>query len=854
MQVTSVRDHVTHATLGGAKTRDFGISDSADFFNILSSALYKNPKFAFIRETLCNAWDAHIDAGRTDTAMEISLDKDKLVIRDFGKGISDEMIQPIYGIYGGSTKSHDGKQTGGFGLGCKAPFAYVEHFEVQSMHGGIRNIYNMSKSSADAKGKPGIIPIADFPTTETGLKVTIQIKQGDQSTLEQYIRRVVANGGMKATLNGNEVKTLPWDAMKQDFLIAKYKFLDDESHSILLRYGNVVYPIEKSELSYECKVMFKEIEDFLYYIGKSKVYHNRYGGRTDFKIVFQAPAHSISVMPSREGLSMVEHTTNTIKEMFELFISRITHKLRDACALLVEVSLSTAIQKKNKEFFLKMPQELMGLDKDNYLEDNVGVDIDGLSKQYASRAYPHFDGLWERDQQSRLKHLWNEDWLDKGLLASLMKHYHFSKRKASSVHRYQSDWFQRVMVRRLYGHASQHEMIDPSRLFVANHTNRDRIAGMDGMYKLSDAPQGDPLSYLPHLRKIFVMSFTKNDVTERMQRNPRFYAWQTDSSKPIEKMGPFIVYHCHRSEKRLEVGRKFMNELKAKGWDVMDFTQDQPWENGKVTTLEAEMEERRRQNAQRAAKRAAAPKIEKVGGYARLDMLTNKTDTISWVRVLFGDGQKAGGRIEEPEFYINAPGIRDREKDQIPGYSPATSRLISSILGSKGAVAVNHHDVKRLTKANVPILEDWAPGEIERLIKASPTIKEYWAFDMARVIATEKEIDFVTKTVMKLVYSVPQLMAKFGVIDNRTRIDRKIMRLHEAWNFREKDHKAKDGIEEYLNNIKLKVAGTKLMTRCKGNVLLSLMDIEKVSEVMMKPEGNPSREEAFSLLIRALKG
>ena len=41
MQVSHHNDHITHAVIGGKQAIEFGISNSAEFFNILSSTLYK---------------------------------------------------------------------------------------------------------------------------------------------------------------------------------------------------------------------------------------------------------------------------------------------------------------------------------------------------------------------------------------------------------------------------------------------------------------------------------------------------------------------------------------------------------------------------------------------------------------------------------------------------------------------------------------------------------------------------------------------------------------------------------------------------------------------------------------------
>ena len=42
MQVTHTDDHITHAVIGGGQTIDFGISNNAEFFHILSSTLHTN--------------------------------------------------------------------------------------------------------------------------------------------------------------------------------------------------------------------------------------------------------------------------------------------------------------------------------------------------------------------------------------------------------------------------------------------------------------------------------------------------------------------------------------------------------------------------------------------------------------------------------------------------------------------------------------------------------------------------------------------------------------------------------------------------------------------------------------------
>jgi len=95
MQVSQTDDHITHAVLSGNRAVNFKISESAAFFHILYSTLYTDQILAVVRETVFNAWDAHIDSGITDRAIEITLTEDKLTFRDFGKGIAPDKMGDI---------------------------------------------------------------------------------------------------------------------------------------------------------------------------------------------------------------------------------------------------------------------------------------------------------------------------------------------------------------------------------------------------------------------------------------------------------------------------------------------------------------------------------------------------------------------------------------------------------------------------------------------------------------------------------------------------------------------------------------------------------------------------------------
>ena len=309
MKVAHQTDYDTHAVIGGSEAKAFAISQTAEFFTVLSNTLYSNKPLAVVREVLCNAWDSHIASGVTHIPVNITIDADSMTIRDYGAGIHPDLMHQIYCVYGASTKENDGLQTGGFGLGSKAPFAYSDHFTVTTHHKGIKTVYAISRGSGAAKGTPEMRAMVQVPTLEQGIEVKIPIvKTSDVSMFKEIIRNIASYGEMNVVLNKEHIPIIPISTAEQNVFLCKT--LPYTTNDLVhVRYGNVIYPVpDHADYSVD---MHKIITSITAIVG------DRYYRDNSWYLIIQAPPHSISVTPSRESLSMTDTSVNTLRGIFK---------------------------------------------------------------------------------------------------------------------------------------------------------------------------------------------------------------------------------------------------------------------------------------------------------------------------------------------------------------------------------------------------------------------------------------------------------------------------------------------------------------------------------------------------------
>lgn len=397
MEVTQTKDRITHAFIGGGEQHSFGIAQTGAFFRMLSDTLYSDKKLAVVREILCNAWDAHIEAGCTDTPIRITLNPSSLSIRDFGKGLSHSSILKNYTTYGGTTKLQDKNQTGGFGLGSKSPFCYVDHFQTTSHHEGVKSLYNMSLSSAEVDGNPSVTRIVELPTTETGIEVNIKIKENDYSSFVELVRTVARNGAMNIELNGEVIWDKTFAEMPDGFVAVATSY----TPVLRIRYGAVIYPI------HEGLENFKDLRRLLDICSINKGYSGYSTKHYLYDVVLQAPAGKISITPSRESLSMTPATIDQINRLITKAYTSIKDYLNSHLTYVNETLIHIAKQYVNKPFDLQRAPSTITSKKqflDALINSKMATFTLPMAAQLKAKRAIEKDRKLREDLTRRLKH------------------------------------------------------------------------------------------------------------------------------------------------------------------------------------------------------------------------------------------------------------------------------------------------------------------------------------------------------------------------------------------------------------------------------------------------------------------
>jgi hypothetical protein len=286
-----IESTVTKTVVGGTThtPQKFTIDANQISFIVLSSRMYNDPKRAIIRELACNAWDAHVMAGKKDVPFEIHLPTDfepYFRITDHGIGMSHDDVMNLYCTYFASSKNSSNQCIGAMGLGSKSPFCYtISHsgtldatggFTVVSWFSGMKRIY----SAYVENGTPTIVCLSEAETTEiNGFEVEFAANTNDvwefenkaKLALEFFDPMPIINiEGFQPVKAEYLLKTDRW-GLRKDAHTA-------ETSGLRAIQGNVQYAvgsIDSTRMSPEQQAVYKLPLDIFFPIGDLSVASNR---------------------------------------------------------------------------------------------------------------------------------------------------------------------------------------------------------------------------------------------------------------------------------------------------------------------------------------------------------------------------------------------------------------------------------------------------------------------------------------------------------------------------------------------------------------------------------------------------
>lgn len=793
MKVTTTAEHVTHAVINNGETLAFGVSDDPMFFQMLSSTLYTRQTEACVRETLCNAWDAHISEGKEGVAVQVTFDDHYMTIRDFGPGIPHDKIRPIYLVYGKSTKANQSNQTGGFGLGCKAPFAYCEHFEVRSFHKGVCTIYNMSKSSIEHEGRPTAVVVATLPTQETGLQVRIPISTTGNGLIwnRRDLIRLVQNltylGGMKVTLkiddkDPEELPTLNLDPTPGSFCVSNdaASRLTVSSDHILVRYGSVVYPVHQTD---EIRDEWNDVKTIL-----ESVTGNAYSGC----VVFQAGPDSICIPPSRESLSVSDLTTKTLKELFAGFTKGFDDAFNAKCRDVIIGKFQEILQdpKNSGHSLFSMKQEhylgrALGQSSNNNIATDI-TDTDSLLKAAVARRIPSKSGYRELVVKSKLDSI-----VLKGLVpkADVDNIYAVSGDNLNGSGRsYLYDTYLDPLVGKM---EKETELTDKNLFYVGANPYGGRQNILHPMSERNDRIHVSFNSVVKFARKIVVLTHTK-----------KFYLDEDFKTKtPLLSIDltytDLLLYLVPQTKNRAQVvgdaARKF---FAAEGYQVIDLTVEY------MADKQAAQAARRALNQKERAARLASgdkPVSKRKTGFLGVATFMPKADD---VYAVFNRTVTDEVRIAKPKWYAAKPTFTNtgcsggRPLCTIQaGLSGTASALLVRLFGSTGAFYTTFKQLGEMQKAGAVSLDDYVAQQcIKYLTQNIEHLRGLRALDISAISRTdhvEKLLKGSSLTHFGLVNWVdliigsPALAKYYGLILNvrTTKLDQQMSEILDLINY-----------------------------------------------------------------------
>ena len=289
---------------GVQKSTKCGIVVNAKAFDMLARQ-YSDPIKAILQELGANAADSHIRAGKQDVPFSVKLPNSldpHLRIRDYGVGMTEDVVYDVYINYMKSDKTDTNSETGCFGIGSKTPLAYADQFNITTFNDGTMTMYALVKSE---DGVPELNEFGSWDTEEdNGVEISFSVKEDDFNKFSDRAVEVYKYFNTRPEVSGNGDFVYP----ERKEIISGDTWRIDKgrySDSTVVVMGNVAYPVDAWQFEYDSKER----------------------GFLGNNAVIEVPIGDLNVTPSREALEYNEHTLKGISKAIDRVMSEIADSI-----------------------------------------------------------------------------------------------------------------------------------------------------------------------------------------------------------------------------------------------------------------------------------------------------------------------------------------------------------------------------------------------------------------------------------------------------------------------------------------------------------------------------------------------
>lgn len=341
--------------IGDIQENRVGIDKSnLDFITtLLTSNLYSRPLESFLRETVANAYDSHMEAETDEHILLLIQDSGyktyTISVRDYGVGVSPERFEKIYRNIGSSTKRDSNDYIGMFGIGRFSCLSCADVANITSYYNGKKYSYLMYKNG-------GGINIDKISETEgdfrNGLEVSIKMNVSSYYDWRGAIYHLCLFDKLYITYQGenSDLKNLVSRFNEREITnfntFSRCSLLDTPRN--YFKVGNILYDIE---------------------------------GTVDLKttnrLIINLPIGSVDITPNREALQYTDYTNRTINQK----VAETKKELQNMVNTHIkgDISMSEFFTQfcNGGKYIIRVDEELFEIDKRDIKTDISSITIGG---------------------------------------------------------------------------------------------------------------------------------------------------------------------------------------------------------------------------------------------------------------------------------------------------------------------------------------------------------------------------------------------------------------------------------------------------------------------------------------------